>query len=472
MFKPFSNHFSILLIVLLGQSVFGLKDALGPEGMNLYAVHQKGITGTGVNIGLLSSGNARDNHAGFQHGNESAVILYDFTGSGLSYTSHDTEMAGIILSKGSQTHPEQTGGAPGAKIHSARFSNNNLYRTNITKALDTLIKQQNCRIIMTGIQLPEDIVASDGNSDWSKLYDYYAETYDVTFASAAGNSEPRVTVFGDLHNGITTAGLVRGDPNGIYDTIGSASNRGPTADGRKKPEVAAITHNLAAPTSGGKDAWKTLDPTGKGLTSYAIPHTAALAALLLETAEKSSVPDDDKTEVIKAVIINTAKPILSETIRKRSNPADAVTGWESDCGYGLLDALAAYETLTSHRIRPQKPSKYTKGWSYDTIDKNESHEYDIPAVKGQRLVVTVTWHRRLNKIGKKYFDEPVRFYLDLKLLSPTGKLLAFETPGSDNLIKTDTLITKNGNYKLIIKNPTTVKGRDYGMAFELSETYP
>lgn len=437
-----------------------LNQALGEDGINAYPVHEKKITGQGVNIALLSNGNARDSHVAFEGEDGPTIRLYDFTGSGLSRSSHDTHMAGIILSKGSPSHPDQVGVAPGATLHSARFSNKNLYQRTITNALDELIKKHNCRIIMTGIQLPKEIVSADGGSDWTKLYDYYAETYDVIFAVAAGNSSPQITVFGDCYNGITTAGMLKTDPNGIYDKIGPISNHGPTADDRKKPEVSAPTQNLIVPTSTGDDLWKTLDPDGRGLTSYAIPHTAGVAALLLEAAAKSPAENDDRTEVVKAIIINSADPTPFDT--------KAII-WQADSGYGKLDALKACETLTAGPIRQNTLTRQTTGWAYDTMDNNGTHEYQIQSAKDQRLILTVTWHRKLQKIGSKYYEESIPFHLDLKILSPTGKMVAFETAGPNNLIKTDLLLKEDGPYKVVLKNPTLIESRDYGLAFEVHE---
>lgn len=452
----------------MAYSVFGLKEAGGEYGVNAYAIHQQGITGAGVNIGLLSAGNARAGHIAFERKSGSAVANYDFTKSGLSRSSHDTHMAGIILSTGSPTHPDPIGVAPGARFHSARFSNKQLYPSKVAQALDALVKNHNCRIIMTGIQLPKEIVIADGNSGWTKLYDYYAETYDVIFAGAAGNSSPLVTVFGDIYNGITTAGMVKSDPNGlVYDKIGSISNHGPTADGRKKPEIAAPTQGLVVPTSSGDDHWSTLDANGRGLTSYAVPHTAGVAALLLEAAAKSPAKNDDKTEVIKAVIINSTDPSAFSADNHITNPADSITTWKPDSGYGKLDASGAYETLTAGQLVQNTPSQQSKGWAYDVMDKDETHKYQIQGVKGQRLVVTVTWHRKIKKVGTKYFEEPNRFYLNLKIVSPSGKMLAFETAGRNNLIKTDQFLKDDGEYRIVLKNPTLAEGRDYGMAFQV-----
>ena len=452
---------------LFGSTALGIKEALGEQGINAYAVHEKGITGAGVNIALLSNGNIRDGHAAFERSSGSAVKNYDFTGSGLSRSSHDTHMAGIILSAGSANHPDQIGIAPGARLHSGRFSNKNLYQKTITRALDDLITRRHCRIIMTGIQLPKDIVPANGDSKWTQLYDYYAETYDVIITPAAGNSAGTITVFGDGYNGITTAGLVRSDPNGPYDSIGTASNPGPTTDGRKKPELCAPTQGLTAPTGSGDDLWKTLDPTGRGLTSYAIPHTAGVAALLFEAAAKSTVENDDRTEVIKAVIINSADPSAFLANGSIASSADSITSWNPKSGYGKLDALKAYNTLMGGPITPNTLSKKNLGWAYGVMNADQEHIYRIQGKPQLRLVVTVTWHRKLKRIETLFLDESPRFQLNLKIVSPSGNVLSFETAGKDNLIKTDILLKEDGPYLITLKNPTSAKERDYGMALEL-----
>jgi hypothetical protein len=376
-------------------------------------------------------------------------------------------MAGIILSAGSPSHPKQIGVAPEARLFSGRISNKQLYQSNVAKALNTFIKKQHCRVIMTGIQLTKDIVAGDGDSRWSKMYDYYAETYDVFFASATGNSSPQVTVFGDLYNGITTAGAIQSDPNGPFDTIGSISNPGPTTDGRKKPDIAACTQGLIVPTSSGDDHWSTLDTNGRGLTSYAVPHTAGVAALLFEAAAKNPVENDDKTEVIKAIIVNSSNPFAFESDTSIGSPDDSISAWKPDSGYGILDAFKAYKTLMAGPIEPDTPTRQKRGWAYGIMGKNKEHTYLIQAGQEKRLLITVTWHRKLQKIGSQYIEESVPFHLNLKVLSPSGKMLAFESVEPNNLIKTDLLLKEDGQYKIILKNPTLATNRDYGAAFEL-----
>lgn len=443
---------------------------MGPEGINAYAVHAEGITGDGVNIALLSTGNVRSHHAAFERSDGSAVTLYNFTdGAGLSWSNHDTHIAGILISGGSPAHPMAIGAAPGAKVHSGRISGRQLQARYLQDALDTLILEKNCRIVITGIQLSSPTAVANGESYWTQLYDYYADTYDVIFANAAGNANPQITIFGDGHNGITTAGLGK-DNEGRYRKVGRLSNSGPTLDDRQKPDVAAPTESLYVPSSSGDDLWSTADPNGRGLTSYAIPFTAGAGALLLETAGKTPVPDDDRSEVIKAVMVNSTYIDLLDKKGNSRTSAGAASTWNPDYGYGRLDALRAFHTLRAGRVEQDKPSQQRMGWAYDTIASNTEHVYRLTGQADQRLVTTVTWHRKLIRLSSARFLEAATFRLHLKIVSPSGKPVVFEIPNRNNLIKVDHLLTEDGEYKIVLQNPTQTDGRDYGMAFEFSDS--
>ena len=440
-----------------------MTEALGPEGINAYAVHDEGITGQGVNIGLLSKGNARDGHIAFERDNGSAVTLYDFSEAGLKRTDHDTHMAGILVSAGSPIHSDQIGVCPGAHIHSA-----NIITKRIHTALEELIVKHHCRVIVTGIQVGTGDLNADGRSILSKLYDYYAEHYDVVFANAAGNYCPRVSVFGDSYNGITTAGLVK-DAKGRYTKTGSASNKGPTADGRRKPDVAAATQGLLAPSAKGDNFWDTLDGGGRGLTSYAVPHTAGVAALLLEAAGRTEVQNDDRSEVIKAVIVNSTTCDFSDANDVSAYRTDSISGWNPAIGYGRLNAYRACQTLLKGPIAPDQTAEQNMGWAYAVIGSQVEQTYRFAGKKGQRLTVTVTWHRKLKKLSSHiYLESFPAFNMTMKILSPDGKIVFFEPASRNNLVKVDHLFESDGVYSLVLKNPTATDDTDYGLAFDIT----
>jgi hypothetical protein len=447
---------------------YGLAESTGPDGSNALAVHALGQTGEGVNVGLISARNARITHEAFEDPcGVSHAFNYDFSGDGIEFSWHDTQMAGIVASRGGDSHPNDIGVATGANIHSARIVNDGDERSEafLTDAFDELIVNQNCRVIVTGIQLLD--ITADGSSSWAKIYDYYAYEYDVVFANASGNYEPEVTIFGDAYNGITTGGLAVTEPD-VYLRVGSGSNPGPTVDGRRKPDIVAPAQNQTVPTSSSDTAWVTVGSSA-GQTSYSGPHTAGVAALLLGAADETSEADDDRSEVIKAVIVNSAFPNINDKGNNPTNPADPNNTWHGDRGYGRIDALRAYELLSAEQVTEGGDITPPKGWAYDTMTGYEQHTYSVLGTKNHRLVLTVTWHRQITKTGPIYNEEGApKFNLDLTIMDPNGIVIFSEANTLDNLEKVDLLLAKDGMYEITLDN-TTGKSRDYGLAFELLE---
>ena len=456
-----------LWLVLPVPRAYGIAESTGPDGSNVQAVHALGQTGEGVNVGLMSARNTRTTHEAFKDPcGVSHAFSYDFTGDGIEISGHDTRMAGAVVSRGDDTHPDDIGVAPGANIHSARIAADDFATTNIflTDALDELIIGQGCRVIVTGVQA--DAIA-DGNSTWTKIYDYYAYEYNVVFANAAGNYAPEVTIFGDAYNGITTGGLAVTEPD-VYLKVGTGSNPGPTVDGRRKPDIVAPSQNQTLPSSEGDTAWLTVGGSA-GQTSYSVPHTAGVAALLLGAADETGDPDDNESEVIKAVIVNSAFPNINDKSDNPTDPADPCNTWHDDRGYGRIDALRAYELLSADKVAEGTDITQVKGWAYDTMTGYGQHTYSIQGARNERLVLTVTWHRKITRDELVFTEEEApKFNLDLMIKDPCDAIIFAETAALDNLEKVDVLLAKDGMYEITLDN-TTSKTRDYGLAFELLE---
>ena len=466
---------AVFLCAVLSSLSYALQESTGPGGSNAQAVHALGYEGLNVNIGFISQDNLRVSHEAFYEKDLNGLptgpqhaFVHDPLGFGINATSHDTRMAGIIVSNGGQNEPNQIGVAPKADLHNIRVvSGGSISTNNIQDALTELITVYNCKVIVTGIALTTE---GDGqDAIWSKIYDYYAQTYDVIFANAAGNyssSYPaitHVTVFGDGYNGITTAGFINTGSTAVYDKVGSLSLSGQTVDGRNKPDVGAPSPYQTVPSDVNDFSWAAVPGSTQGYTSYAVPHTAGVAALLLDYADDTAEPNDERSEVIKAVMVNSTFPNI---IDKTGAPTTGLT-WQADRGYGRLDALRAYETLSAPRIAPGDPATTElKGWGYESIKKNIVHTFEITGKKNQRLVMTVTWHRKLNA---SYVEESTRFFIDVEILAlPGGSLVASQAAGPDNLIKIDTLLPDDGEYQIVIKNaPQNTPLRNYAVSFEL-----
>lgn len=463
----------------LVSKAYGLAGAAGPNGSNARAVHKLGEIGEGVSVGLISQDNARITHEAFKDSNGvSHAFSYDFSDENTySPANHDTWVAGVVASRGGVNHPNDIGIAPGVDIHSAKICQEVTYLDELLDfaeaALETLVNDPNrrCRVIVTGIAVTPivetDETTPDGNSQLTRLYDYYAYHHNVIFVNPAGKDYTNPTIFGDSYNGITTGGLVVTEPD-VYLKVGSNSNTGPTVDGRRKPDVAAPSQNQTMPSGGSDTSWHEWTPAD-GATSLSTPHTAGVAALLLGLADDTSEPNDNRNEVIRAVIVNSTFPNINDSNGSPTNPADPNNTWNPDRGYGRIDALRAYELLDANQVTTDVNITQQKGWAYKTmVSKTERHSYFILGEKKHRLVLTVTWNRRINKSGSTYTEERVpKFNIDLTITDPNGRTLFSETDTLNNLEKVDLILPSDGIYEISLENTNTKKDRSYALAFEL-----
>lgn len=120
--------------------------------------------------------------------------------------------------------------------------------------------------------------------------------YSTTWAKSAGNQgvgTNTMTVPGNNYNGLTVANMF--DNNTLSrsdDVIWFESSRGPTVDGRKKPDLAAPgEQTMTCNSSGGY--------SNLGGTSSAAPKVGAASLLLMDGGNWDP-------RAIKAVLINTA----------------------------------------------------------------------------------------------------------------------------------------------------------------------
>jgi hypothetical protein len=248
--------------------------------------------------------------------------------------------------------------------------------------------------------------------------------------------------------------------------VGNVTNPGPTVDGRRKPDVMAPSTYQVAPGYSGSSNNYWNPGYGDGATSWSVPHTAGVAALLLEYANQTVEPNDGHNEVIKAVIVNSVFPNIDNEMGNPTNPADPNNTWHPERGYGRVDALRAYQTLSAGRIIRDATVTAPAGWAYEIMSRNTTHTYFIQGLKNERLVLTVTWNRVINKVDSTYNVDLPRFNLDVTIKNPSGGAIFSETDDVNNLEKIDLLLPADGNYTVSLKN-TTSKSHDYGLAFEI-----
>jgi hypothetical protein len=102
-------------------------------------------------------------------GGGGSVTNYDFSDKGLLPNSHDTQVAGIIVSQGSAQHPDCLGIAPDSRIHSARISRRSTVRNRFGPGIGATDRQsgmQNRGYRRSTCQ--QFVLYSNGSSTWAK----------------------------------------------------------------------------------------------------------------------------------------------------------------------------------------------------------------------------------------------------------------------------------------------------------------
>lgn len=266
-----------------------------------------------------------------------------------------------------------------------------------------------------------DYLNRDYNGDWfAQFCDAVIHFSGIPVAMAAGNEHGRCSQAATLtspatgFNSICVGGINdQGTINRADDTGCSFSSRGPTSDGRKKPDLVAPAENIYTTTTG--DGWGYA--TG---TSFAAPHVTG--ALLLLRDYGITEPEEQK-----ALLINTADDW----------PPGAPDGWDSRFGWGYVNLDSAW----THRdqvffARTDNPMDGTGG------------PIRIPYYSGVLKAgdrVTIAWDLPLDYLDYDGYESPEQpphdpsataALPDLDLLlydDDTGELLASSSSTVDNV---------------------------------------
>ncbi|MHB8581119.1 MAG: S8 family serine peptidase [Ignavibacteriaceae bacterium] len=293
-------------------------------------VYAKGITGKGVIIGILDDGFIWRQHESLVNQNVLAEYNYVFhvtstapqPGDDPSSGDHGTFVFSLI---GGYKPGNIIGVAHDAKFILAKTeddrSESHIEEDNYAAALEWM---EGMGVDVTtsslGYNIFDDTTYSYTYKDMDGKTTICAKAIALAFqrgvvtVTAAGNegnnSWHYIVTPGDGINALTIGAV------DALNQVTAFSSRGPTYDGRIKPELVALgLNNYGADVASGFSSYS----TGSG-TSFATPITAGIAALLL-----SAYPELTNVQV---------RQILMETADNYSQPND-------DRGYGLVSAEKA-----------------------------------------------------------------------------------------------------------------------------------
>jgi serine protease AprX len=284
-----------------------------------------GITGGIWDVGVLDTGIQQD-HPALSH-------LSFFSNLGTTDSNgHGTAVAGIVASNdatnrglafGIQTMLVGTNSS-GSILSHAHWM--------VTSASD----DAEVINLSSGYGTANDVDYSTFDQFWDGLID---DNFVLVTKSAGNNGDGTTTIThpAPAYNLLSVANVYdQNTATRTDDVITASSSRGPTLNGRRKPDIAAPGH-LTASTN---NDWAGTNPdfidfTG---TSSAAPHVAGGAILL--TDQRSS----DNPAATKAVLLNTADTWSDNGTSGDTSDDGEVTGsqWNKTYGWGYLDLWEAW----------------------------------------------------------------------------------------------------------------------------------
>lgn len=260
---------------------------------------------------------------------------------------------------------------------------------------------------------PEVINYSWGNGDatvddWhplSRFVDGVVFDYSTNWAKSAGNQGAgtnTMTVPGNNYNGLTVANMF--DNNTITrsdDVIWDSSSRGPTVNGRKKPDLSAPGHQTMTCTSSGGYG-------NLGGTSSAAPKVGAATLLLTDGGNWDP-------RAIKAVLINSADSWEdNNTDTAADDSAKVGKEWNKTYGWGYLDLWHAHFHRNDYFSSSVKPKGQTGSYK---LYKGQMYNGDKATLVWERDVdynnaTTPTSFRSLSDLDLKLYAETTNSQLD------------------------------------------------------------
>ncbi|MDH5556976.1 MAG: S8 family serine peptidase [Alphaproteobacteria bacterium] len=361
-----------------------------------------GLTGTGVGICTVDTGILATHEQFIDGAGTSKLVAFvDFVnGQTAPYddNGHGTVVAGIAAGDGGGSTATATalrGVAPGASLYAAKVldATGSGALSNVAAAIEWCAGQ-------TGVDIISMSLGTAGSSDGQDVMSLAANAATdagklvVIAAGNQGAAPGTIGAPGAAAKAITVGAVAEWAPAsssnwhsaGIY--IAPFSGRGPTADGRTKPDIMAPGVSIRSAAAGPLQT-ATGCTTCYGLasgTSMSTPFTAGVAALVMEANGGPLSP-----AAIRDILLTTAQP------------RGEVAGKDNEWGFGLIDAWAAVQQAMGASVADYAavdfPS-YTHGRG--SVANSGVTRIPIETVDPSKpLAVTVTIDGKIARLGWK-----------------------------------------------------------------------
>ncbi len=333
---------------------------------------------------------------------------------------HGTHVSSIATGTG-EGNPSYKGVAPGAALVGVKVLDNtgSGYISDVNSGIQWVIDNK----VAYGIEIMSMSLgitgSSDGTDSTSALVNQAVQT-GIVAVVAAGNSGPAKYTIGSpaaAELAITVGAMADPGEKGFY--LASFSSRGPTADGRTKPDVCAPGVSITAAKAGSVNGYVSYSGT-----SMATPFVAGTIALML-SARPSLLPSE-----VKSILL--------------TNAIDwGPSGKDVEYGSGRLDTYKAVEAAkgTVGSGGPAVPEHTFLQDSLASTGDIDSWNYNVATINYPIAITLVMsdW---------KTTTDPD---FDLYLYDPDGILVASST----GVMRQETVaaqITKTGAYNMKVKS--------------------
>ncbi|MFQ6015390.1 MAG: S8 family peptidase, partial [Anaerolineae bacterium] len=272
-------------------------------------VWEAGYTGKGVTLAVVDTGLDHD-HPDFAG---RIAETTDFTGEGPADNhGHGTHVASIAAGSGEASGGKYRGVAPEAAIYAAKVlrGDGSGMMSDVMAGVEWAVEKK-VRVINLSLGGP---AACDGRDALSETCDAAVKAGAVVCV-AAGNAGPGRSTIGSpgCARLVITMGATDDE-----DNVADFSSRGPTSDGRVKPDIVFPGVGIIAGRARGTSMGTPLDQyyTQASGTSMATPHCSGAVALLLQAN-----PDLTPAEV-KDILMRTAKDLALDPNTQGTGRAD------------------------------------------------------------------------------------------------------------------------------------------------------